>query len=251
MKAHCLKRFIAIFLMIALVVVPLAVPVFAEKNVEYRNNIYEPGKGLRVSLSGSLEKPEKEFKVTGPDGKLEITSVTAESAKIYVISFAEELDLRSEYTLTYEKQDYKVNLPSYYSTQEFESAYTYEGDDLGATWTADKTTFRVWAPTATAVSVNLYETGDPANADLIEQHAMTADVNGTWVFELEGDQNGVYYTYQVEVDGQSNEACDPYARTTGVNGMRAMVIDLDSTDPDGWDKDKDPHYGNNITDAII
>ena len=251
MKTHILKRSIAIILLVALVMIPLAVPVFADEDVTYRNNLYEPGKGLRVSLSGSLENPEKEFKVTGPDGKIEITSVTAESAKIYVITFAEELDLRTEYTLTFQKEEYKVNLPSYYSTEEFESAYTYEGSDLGATWTAAKTTFRVWAPTATAVSVNLYETGDPANPDLIDQLPMTADVNGTWIAELEGDQNGVYYTYQVEVDGQSNEACDPYARTTGVNGMRAMIIDLDSTNPEGWDKDKDPHYGNNITDAII
>jgi pullulanase len=251
MKTQLLKRSIAIFLMIALVIIPLAIPAFADEDVDYRNNVYKPGQGLRVSLSGSLDNPEKEFKVTGPDGKVEIASVTAESAKIYVITFAEELDLRSEYTLTYEGKDYKVNLPSYYSTEEFEAAYTYSGDDLGATWTKDKTTFRVWAPTATAVSVNLYETGDPANGDLIEQLPMTADVNGTWIAEISGDQNGIYYTYQVEVDGQSNEACDPYARTTGVNGMRAMILDLDSTDPTGWDKDKDPHYGNSITDAII
>ena len=30
-----------------------------------------------------------------------------------------------------------------------------------------------------------------------------------------------------------------------------MVIDLDSTDPEGWENDKDPHYGLNITDAVI
>lgn len=46
-----------------------------------------------------------------------------------------------------------------------------------------------------------------------------------------GDINGVYYTYAVTLDeksGKTVEACDPYARTTGVNGERAMVIDLDS-----------------------
>ena len=67
----------------------------------------------------------------------------------------------------------------------------------------------------------------------------------------EGDLNGIYYTYSVSVDGKENEACDPYARTTGVNGQRAMVIDLDSTDPEGWDTDVDPHYGNHVTDAVI
>ena len=142
-------------------------------------------------------------------------------------------------------------LSTYYSSAEFESQYTYEGDDLGATWTKESTFFRLWAPTATEVKINLYETGNPEAKDLIEQIAMTPDVNGTWIATVPGDLNGVYYTYSVTVDGVTNEACDPYARTTGVNGQRAMVIDLDSTDPDGWDTDVDPHYGNSIVDAII
>ena len=143
------------------------------------------------------------------------------------------------------------NLSSYYSSAEFEAEFTYEGDDLGATWTPDATTFRVWAPTADSVKVNLYASGTPGTADRLEQIDMTADVNGTWVAAKEGDLNGVYYTYEVTVNGTVNEACDPYARTTGVNGQRAMVIDLDSTDPEGWEDDVDPHYGNSIVDAVI
>ena len=142
-------------------------------------------------------------------------------------------------------------MSSTYSSAEFEAAYTYEGDDLGAAWTKDATTFRVWAPTAKSVKVKLYQGGTAGVDDLIEQIDMTADVNGTWVVTKEGDLNGVYYTYLVEVDGEVNEACDPYARTTGVNGQRAMVIDLDATDPEGWEEDVDPHYGNSITDAVI
>ena len=138
-----------------------------------------------------------------------------------------------------------------YSSAAFEEAYTYTGDDLGAVWSTDATTFRVWAPTADSVKVNLYESGTPGTEDRLEQLEMTADVNGTWVVTKAGDLNGVYYTYVVNVDGKVNEACDPYARTTGVNSQRAMVLDLDSTDPEGWDKDLDPHYGKNATDAII
>ncbi|MBR2047401.1 MAG: type I pullulanase [Oscillospiraceae bacterium] len=142
-------------------------------------------------------------------------------------------------------------MPIYYSTAAFESLYTYEGDDLGAVWSAEQTTFRVWAPTASAVFVNLYESGTEGTSDLLESIPMTADVSGTWVVTKEGDLNGVYYTYSVTVDGVTREACDPYARTTGVNGKRAMVIDLDSTDPAGWEADRDPHYDDGITDAII
>jgi len=142
-------------------------------------------------------------------------------------------------------------MSTYYSSPEFEAEFTYEGDDLGAIWTENATTFRLWAPTATAVTINLYESGHPEAEDDIDHIAMTPDVNGTWIATVEGDLNGVYYTYSVTVDGTTREACDPYARTTGVNGQRAMVIDLRSTDPEGWEDDVDPHYSASIVDAVI
>ena len=138
-----------------------------------------------------------------------------------------------------------------YSSTEFESKYTYTGTDLGAVWTREKTAFRVWAPTASAVRVNLYRTGDAQVNDLLESLSMNADVNGTWFIEKSGDLNGIYYTYSVTVAGNTTEACDPYARTTGVNGNRAMVIDLVSTNPAGWDTDTDPNAGKPFTDAVI
>ena len=141
--------------------------------------------------------------------------------------------------------------PEIYSTTQFEAQYTYSGDDLGAVWTKEDTTFRVWAPTAIGVKLNLYKGGAAGVDDRILQIEMTPDVNGTWVARLEGDLHGVYYTYLVTVDGQAREACDPYARAVGVNGDRAMVIDLPSTDPEGWEEDSDPHAGRSITDAVI
>ena len=142
-------------------------------------------------------------------------------------------------------------MPDIYSTEQFEAEYTYHGGDLGAVWTREKTTFRVWAPTAIGVKVNLYKGGTPGVQDRLEQLKMKLDVNGTWVAEKAGDLNGIYYTYEVAVNETVCEACDPYARATGVNGMRAMVIDLRSTDPAGWDRDTDPHAGMSITDAVV
>ena len=138
-----------------------------------------------------------------------------------------------------------------FSTPEFEAAFTYEGHDLGAVWTKEKTTFRVWAPTAEAVILNIYRSGTPGTEDLLKQIPMQSDVKGTWIAEESGDLNGFYYTYFVNVSGKWTEACDPYARSTGVNGKRAMVIDLASTNPEGWEQDSDPHAGVPFTDAII
>lgn len=139
----------------------------------------------------------------------------------------------------------------HYSSPEFEAKYTYHGNDLGAVWTKERTTFRLWAPTAESVVINLYAGGTAGKPDLLAQEIMIPDVCGTWIAAIDGDLNGVYYTYLVTVDGYKTEACDPYARTTGINGHRAMILNLASTNPDGWETDADPHAGQRITDAAI
>ena len=138
-----------------------------------------------------------------------------------------------------------------FSTAEFEAAYTYHGDDLGANWSENGTSFRLWAPTANRVFLNLYSSGNPEADDLIESIPMTKAENGTWVAQKDGNLHGVYYTYTVHINSYVAEDCDPYARTTGVNGKRAMVIDLASTNPEGWDQDCDPNPDLAFTDTII
>lgn len=213
---------------------------------------YDGAGKIVVSMTGEIEgDAAKAFSVKGTAGNIALESAEESGKFEYTLSLKEELDLSEDYTITYDGNDYKVVMPDYYGTEEFESEYTYEGDDLGATWTAEKTTFRVWAPTAEAVKVNLYESGTDGTDDKTEELTMEPDVNGTWVAEKAGDLNGTYYTYSVTIKGETTEACDPYARTTGVNGKRAMVIDLSSTNPEGWDEDVDPHAGAKITDAVI
>ena len=139
----------------------------------------------------------------------------------------------------------------YYSSSAFEEKFTYTGRDLGAAWTPQKTTFRLWAPTAEEVTINLYRSGTPDSDDLLGQLHMKRDICGTWVAERMGDLNGIYYTYLVMVDGHMQEACDPYARTTGVNGQRSMVIDMESTNPPGWEEDTDPNAHLAFSDAFL
>lgn len=161
----------------------------------------------------------------------------------------EALSLDHRYTITYDEWIASdVDITGSFSSESFEDEYTYDGDDLGAIYTKEKTAFRLWAPTASKVELNLYEAGSGDN--LIETVSMTSDVKGTWVYEKTGDQNGVYYTYNVTVGGTTNEAVDPYAKAAGVNGMRGMVIDLDSTDPDDFGNDTKPEFIN-MTDAVI
>ncbi len=124
----------------------------------------------------------------------------------------------------------------------------YLGDDLGAVYTEEKTCFRVWAPTAESVTICLYREGSGNN--LIDKALMTKDRHGTWIYQKRGDLSGIYYTYLVKIDHTERETADPYARAVGVNGQRAMVVDLMSTNPDGFLDDKGPEPEQK-TDAVI
>ena len=138
-----------------------------------------------------------------------------------------------------------------YSTKEFERKYNYTGNDLGAVWTKEATIFRVWAPMAEKVILNLYRAGDYEKDDLLEQLPMEKNKKGTWIVKKTGDLNGIYYTYTVWNESRALEATDPYAKAVGVNGVRSMVIDMAATNPNGWEADEDPNGNNAITDAII
>lgn len=124
----------------------------------------------------------------------------------------------------------------------------YTANDLGAVYSPKMTRFRVWAPEAESVKLNLYKQGEGDN--LIEQHIMKKSANGTYVFEKQGDCNGIYYTYTVVNHGEEQEAVDPYTKAAGVNGQRGMVINLAKTNPQGFELDgyRNPEH---ITDAII
>lgn len=124
----------------------------------------------------------------------------------------------------------------------------YTGNDLGAVYSPKMTRFKVWAPEAESVKLNLYKQGEGDN--LIEQHIMKKSANGTYVFEKQGDCNGIYYTYTVVNHGEEQEAVDPYTKAAGVNGQRSMVINLAKTNPQGFELDgyRNPEH---ITDAII
>lgn len=115
----------------------------------------------------------------------------------------------------------------------------YHGNDLGAVYTPTGTTFKVWAPTASAVNVNLYSTGNAGDNSLIQSHPMMfTGQNGVWAATVPGDLNGVFYTYSVTVGSETNETVDVYAKATGINGDRGMVIQLADTNPEGWAADR-------------
>ena len=120
-------------------------------------------------------------------------------------------------------------------------AASYHTDlPLGALRSPAGTCFRLWAPTAQAVTLALYAAGDGGAA--LETHALQQGDRGLWTWETERDLDGLYYDYQVTVEGVTRTCGDPWARACGLNGRRSMVLDLSRTDPEGWDADRAPAH---------
>lgn len=120
-----------------------------------------------------------------------------------------------------------------------EKQQLYFADDLGIIYSREKTTFRVWAPTAEEVSVFLYEREDTDK--ILHNQALIRDINGTWYTEIKGDLNSIYHSYQIKVNGQNNMVVDPYTRGLGTNSKLGLVVDLQKTNPLAWDEDKRIH----------
>ena len=188
----------------------------------------------------------------GKEADIKVREVTGESLD-YSISLSKPLDLITlyRYVLRFQGINYQIRTTTVYNSLRFSREFTYSGKDLGAVWSPKFTVFKLWAPTAEELQLALYRSGTAGTADLIKKIDMIRGDYGVWSATVSGDCHGLYYTYLVKVNGCVVEAVDPYARTTGLNGQRGMVIDLSSTNPSGWKSDENPNKIKSYTDAIL
>lgn len=110
-------------------------------------------------------------------------------------------------------------------------------ENLWPDYTPERTVFRIWSPPAKQVYLNLYEKGD--GDCLIEKHKLKYKDSGIWELQITKDLIGIYYTFEVFVDGVSlGETPGIYAIAVGVNGQRAMVCNPSAWHPQGWENDQ-------------
>ena len=112
-----------------------------------------------------------------------------------------------------------------------------------------ETKFSLWSPIADEVKVLLYESGHEGFA--YATHGMEKRSDGTWEVIVPGDLNGKYYTFNVRTqDKWLGETPGIMAKAVGVNGMRAAILDLQTTNPKGWENDTRPIL-NSFADIVI
>lgn len=179
-----------------------------------------------------------------------ITVPNLDISKTYTVKALFDAQLSSEVV---------VSLQDIYDTPAFEDLYTYTGQ-LGVSFEDEYTIFRLWAPLSQSVSLNLYNQGHPnydnngnLNDELTpyETTQMYKIENGAWELKLTGNYDFKYYTFLVNNNGVTNEVTDPYAYSTGANGLRGMIVNFSETNPDGWTYASRPDTIQNLTDYIV
>ena len=195
------------------------------------------------------------------NGGLIIASVapivgTSTQASSVTITTTADIPFGASYTVTQTGADadhtfgsFPVSVGNVMNSAGFNSLYTYSGNDLGATYAADKTDFRVWAPVASQVNLLTYTSATQPTAQATVTPMSQAE-NGTWTASLAGDKKGTIYMYQVTRNGETVVVIDPYARSAVINGSRGVVVDLAGTDPAGWNNNKPAFTGHNVDASI-
>lgn len=200
-----------------------------------------------------------QIKVFDGDRQLDISvSKMGSSTTSADITVKEALDISKTYRVVIEGYGELNAVPTdVFDTNYFKNNYHYDGTDLGATINDDgTTTFKVWAPTASKVVLNLYKDGKKGvSSEGDVSYDMTGggiDEKGVWSFTAPNCGHGTFYTYTVSTSVGVQETIDPYAKSAGVNGDRGMVVDLSLTNPEGWSDDLSFSTGiDSYSDAII
>ncbi len=201
----------------------------------------------RTTVSVTTTNPINKFEIY-KNGTL-MDSADINNLKTYEYTFkdSEVFSFDNTYSATVTFTDSKQTISKSIALNtlfdsEFDEEYYYDGE-LGAIYTSESTTFKVWSPISNKIVLNIYENGTPVAVSSTlgsdtkyNTVEMTKGEKGVFEVTINEDLEGKYYTYTVfnSSNPLGQEIVDPYAKSTGVNGLRGMIVDFSKTDPEGW-----------------
>ena len=101
-------------------------------------------------------------------------------------------------------------------TDRFNNEFYYEGNDLGSIVLPQYTSFKVWAPTASLVSLCVNE----------KTYSMKRGEKGVWQLFVKGDLTGYQYSYLCDVNGNTYRCSDPYGKASTANSEYSVVCQI-------------------------
>lgn len=132
-----------------------------------------------------------------------------------------------------------------FKDKKFSKQFNYDGQ-LGVILKKESTIFKVWSPLSSKIVLKVYKSGTPkyfdphkGNDDLLIEKEMIKGKKGVFSITIDSNLHGYYYTYVVTNNlYKEREVADPYAKSTGINGYRGMIVDFSKTNPSGFSKIK-------------
>ncbi|MDU4731258.1 type I pullulanase [Finegoldia magna] len=99
--------------------------------------------------------------------------------------------------------------------------------ELGFNYNKEYTFFKIYAPKINRVKLLLYENYNDVRYNSIDMKKS----DGYFEVKVEGDLDGIYYKYQLD---EKFEIVDPFCKASSINSLKSCVIDLNSTNPEGF-----------------
>ena len=99
--------------------------------------------------------------------------------------------------------------------------------ELGFNYNKEYTFFKIYAPKINRVKLLLYENYNDVRYNSIDMKKS----DGYFEVKVEGDLDGIYYKYQLD---EKFEIVDPFCKASSINSLKSCVVDLNSTNPDGF-----------------
>lgn len=160
-------------------------------------------------MSFTIESQQEAFELFIQRRIEEETTVT------YLLTSFHSFNLEVDYTIYDQDRNHaELSYGTIVRTEAFEQIFTYDGEDLGAHYQPNQTTFKFWAPISKQVFLIL--DGEP--------HPLTKSTNGVWLTTVSGDWDGHHYYYLHRVNGEWVEVHDPYALSSLANSGDSVVI---------------------------
>ena len=107
---------------------------------------------------------------------------------------------------------------------------------------SDNTQFSfIASPQAKKPVLRIYKEGQGGTPVRTVKLKQLSPLDFVWIAELKGDWRGYFYT--LDISGNKKQWCETPgigARAVGVNGKRGYILDMTTTNPEGWDSDRRP-----------
>lgn len=161
----------------------------------------------------------KSFQLVKDDKLVELTIRDFQSLNdkdVYHLDLNVSIDFTSQYSImTYNAYLTPLIYRFVVKTEQFQNQFYYQENDLGVVVKDGKTTFKLWAPTASNVWLVIND----------KMYKMNRGNKGVYSICFDIDLTNMSYNYLVNVNGMTNLTIDPYGKCQKPNSTASIVVD--------------------------